>query len=88
MKICGSNSIDCDNKCGAVLCNKCGHHDENYERLNNNDDFLSELDANCANGMESSFKRFVYFNNTYHTIYAGKEEKLKSMLINVTKNLV
>ena len=81
--MCGSYSLNCNNKCGAVHCNKCGYFDENRHNPFKYEPYSSKVDIECSEGLESSFKRLTYLNSTLNAEYSKKEAKMIELLTKV-----
>ena len=83
--VCGSFSLTCENnKCGAFQCGQCGLYEEKLESVYKHANFIDNSEETCANGMQSSFKRLLYFNDSFFTLYDKKEAQLKGLIKLVT----
>lgn len=81
--VCGTFSLSCasNNVCGAVLCGQCGFYAfDKYEHVYKRGNFFENHEENCASGMQSSFKRFAYFNDSFHALYGKKEAQMKQSI--------
>ncbi len=77
--------MDCSNKCGAVLCNRCGFYDENRFNHFKYESYSSKVDIECSEGLESTFKRLTHVNNTFNNEYSKKEAFMMDLLTKVRK---
>lgn len=89
--VCGTFSLSCasNNVCGAVLCGQCGFYVfDKYEHVYKRGDFFGNHGENCASGMQSSFKRFAYFNDSFHALFDTKEAQMKQSIKLVTLTFI